>query len=205
MKKIILLALCAAMLLPALASCGIINKVENAVTYPESYSITYEIRTAEGLIHTITKTVDEDGNVYLKSIDDEKLFINVDGSYSLYKKNADGGFSLVDGAKYTAEAVENELSSFSFYAKQATDKFIPTARRTDEVTVAGRAADTYRLGVNLLAVSFRHIYYIDKETGVCLGVDIRNTVFGKSIEANEEVFVCTEYITDNIDSLTNKI
>ena len=205
MKKIVSVALCAVLLIGTLASCGIINKVENAVTYPETYSITYEITTPEGLIHTMTKTVDQNGNVYFKTTGEEQLFLNDNGSYTLYEKNTDGVFAEVEGAKYTREAVENEVALFDQYAKQTTNKFIPTARRAGESTVAGRGADTYKLGVNLLAVSFHHFYYVDQKTGVCLGVDVVNKTFGKETKVNEETFVCIEFLTENIDDLSNKM
>ena len=189
----------------ALTSCGIIDKVENAVVYPETYSITYEITTPEGLIHTMTKTVDKNGNIYFKSIDGENLFINDNGAYVLYKKNSTGSFEAVEGARYTREAVEKELTSFDSYAKQTTNKFIPTARHTGETTIAGRSADTYKIGVNLLAVSFHHLYHVDSETGICLGVEVVNKAFGVETKANEETFVCVEFITENIENLENKI
>lgn len=209
MKKIILIVLSIILTLALVAvsfsSCGIISKVENAVTYPDTYSITYEITTAEGLIHTLTKTVDANGNIYFKNIDSEKLFINNGGAYTVYTKSYDGTFTAVDGAKYTREAVEKELELFASYAKQTTNKFIPTARKTGTKTVAGKTADVYKIGVNLLAVSFFHYYYVDQESGVCLGVEAINTVFGNEEKANEESFVCTEYITSNIENLENKI
>lgn len=205
MKKIISLIITLAIAIIALASCGIIDKVENAVTYPETYSITYEITTVEGLIHIITKTVDENGNVYFKSIDDEKLFLNNDGSYTLYKKNADNAFVEVNGAKYTAEAVEKELELFNYYANQTTDKFIPTARHIGESNVASRSADTYKIGVNLLAVSFHHIYYVDQETGICLGVDVVNKTFGNETKDNEETFVCVSFVIENIEDLAGLV
>ncbi len=189
----------------ALTSCGIIDKVETAVVYPETYSITYEITTPEGLIHTINKTVDENGNVYFKSIDGESLFMKDTGAYVLYTKNSDGSFEAVEGAKYTREAVEKELASFDSYAKQTTNKFIPTARHTGETTIAERSADTYKIGVNLLAVSFHHLYHVDSETGICLGVEVVNKAFGVETKANEETFVCVEFITENIENLETKI
>ena len=187
-----------------LSSCGIIEKVENTVTFPDSYSITYEITTAEGLIHTVTKTVDASGNVYLGSKEGEQLFLNENGTYTLYKRNDGGSFAKVEGAKYTKEAMERELSPFDAYAMQTTNKHIPTARRIGETAVAEREVDTYRLGVNLLAVSFYHVYYVDRATGVCLGVDVVNTVFGNETKDNEETFICTEYKTENIEDLKTK-
>ena len=205
MKKILSLIITLALTTMALASCGMIDKVENVVTYPETYSITYEITTPEGLIHTMTKTVDQNGNVYFKTTGEEQLFLNDNGSYTLYEKNTDGVFAEVEGAKYTREAVENEVALFDQYAKQTTNKFIPTARRAGESTVAGRGADTYKLGVNLLAVSFHHLYHVDSETGICLGVDVVNKTFGNETADNEETFVCVEFITENIENLENKI
>ena len=205
MKKIISLIIILVLTAMAFASCGIINKVENAVIYPDAYSITYEITTAEGLVHTITKTVDTNGNIHFKSIDEEKLYINSNGTYTLYQKNADGEFAAVEGAKYTVDAVEKELALFDSYAKQSTNKFIPTARKSDTTTVAGRNAAVYKIGVNLLAISFHHYYTIDNETGICLGVNVNNKIFGKNTEANEETFICVEFITENIEDLSNKI
>ena len=176
MKKIILIVLSIILTLALVAvsfsSCGIISKVENAVIYPDTYSITYEITTAEGLIHTLTKTVDANGNIYFKSLDGENLFINDNGAYVLYKKNSTGSFEAVEGARYTREAVEKELELFDSYAKQTTNKFIPTARKTGTKSIAGRTADVYKIGVNLLAVSFFHYYYVDQESGICLGVEV---------------------------------
>ena len=209
MKKIIsialILVLVFALTAVSLSSCGIISKVENAVNYPDACSITYEITTPEGLIHTVTKTVDANGNIYFKSIDTEKLFINDGGAYTVYTKDANGSFASVEGAKYTREAVEKELEIFEFYAEQTTNKFIPTARKVDTKEVAGRTADVYKIGVNLLAVSFFHYYYVDQETGVCLGVEAINTVFGNEEKTNEERFICVEYVTENIENLENKI
>ena len=209
MKRIISIALIIILALTLAAvsfsSCGIINKVENAVSYPDAYSITYEITTAKGLIHTLTKTVDANGNIYFKGMDGEKLYINSNGTYTFYEKNDLGVFAAVEGVKYTREAVEKELSLFQSYAKQTTNKFIPTARNTGTKSIAGRTADVYKIGVNLLAVSFFHYYYVDKATGVCLGVEAVNTVFGNETKENEESFVCVEYVIENIENLADKI
>lgn len=66
-------------------------------------------------------------------------------------------------------------------------------------------ADTYKLGVNILAASFYHVYYVDRESGVCLGVEVQNTVFGTATAANEETFICKEFITSGISDLVSKI
>ena len=56
-----------------------------------------------------------------------------------------------------------------------------------------------------IAASFYHIDYVDRESGICLGVEVSNTVFGKASEAKEETFICKEYITSGIENLTSKI
>ena len=68
MKKLVALFTCAIALIATLAfsSCSIMKNLENAVIYPESYSITYEVTTAEGIVKSLTKTVDANGNVYTK-------------------------------------------------------------------------------------------------------------------------------------------
>ncbi|MBQ7344361.1 MAG: hypothetical protein IJW53_06350 [Clostridia bacterium] len=205
MKKIVSLIITLAIAVTALASCGIIDRVESAVVYPDTYSITYEITTVEGLIHTVTKTVDSNGNIYFKSIEDEKLFIKDNDSYTLYEKNADNKFAKTDGARYTKEAVEKELELFDSYVKRTTDKFIPTARRTGETSVVGRTADTYKIGVNLLAVSFHHIYYVDQATGICLGADVVNKTFGNETKDNEETFICVAFDTEMVEDLSSYI
>lgn len=207
MKKIALIVLVAILALTVVgfASCGIIEKVENAVIYPDTYSITYEITTADGLIYTLTKSVDENGNLYFKSIDTEKLFINNAGTYTLYEKNESGDFAAKDGAKYTRKAAEAEISAFDEYSHRSTDQLIPTAAKSGTATVAGRSADVYKIGVNLLAVSFYHVYNIDTETGVCLGISVDNTVFGNAVEADGESFICTEFITESVEDLSLKL
>ena len=92
MKRTVLFLLCAVLAFSALAfsSCGIADRVENAVTYPAAYSLTYEITSAEGVISTVTKTVDANGNVYLKTAETEKLYLNDNGSYTLYERMKTG-------------------------------------------------------------------------------------------------------------------
>lgn len=82
MKKIISILICLllAILTPVLASCNIISQLQDAaVKYPESYSLSYEVTSAEGTIFTVTKTIDENGNVYYRNADKETLYI-LDGS-----------------------------------------------------------------------------------------------------------------------------
>lgn len=206
MKKTRIIAgLLLLLLLPALASCGLIERVETAVKYPDAYSISYERKTADGRILTVTKTVDEDGNLYYKDEQRELLFLADGAAYTLYERNADGAFVAAGDVKYTREAAEKETEGFDALAKKTTDRFIPTAKKTGETTVAGRTADTYRLGVNLLAVSFYHIYSVDRESGVCLGVAVVNTVFGTETEGKEDTFTCVCFETEDIENLVSKI
>ena len=89
MKKLVALFTCAIALIATLAfsSCSIMKNLENAVIYPESYSITYEVTTAEGIVKSLTKTVDANGNVYTNNGENEQLFINQNGTYTLYERN----------------------------------------------------------------------------------------------------------------------
>ena len=57
----------------------------NPVSLPEQYSITYEIESAEGIVRTVQKTKDADGNVYFRSDEEELLFLIDGDNYTLYR------------------------------------------------------------------------------------------------------------------------
>ena len=57
-----LLAACAL----SLCSCNTLSELQNAVRYPDTYTLSYEVTDSEGTVTTVTKTVDANGNVYYK-------------------------------------------------------------------------------------------------------------------------------------------
>lgn len=207
MKRTASIILCAVLALTALmlSSCGVITELINSVNYPDSYSLTYEVTTAEGSIYTLTKTIDKNGNVYIKTEDKEQLYLNDNGKYTLYEKNEDGEFVTTDDQKYTKKSVEEATSAIDQYAKESQNKLMPTAKNAGEGEVAGRTCDVYKLGVGGDNNGAYYYYFVDTETGICLGVEVQQTALGQELDYDGESFVCTELITENVEDLSTKI
>lgn len=209
LKTIILFALVGATLL-LFAGCGIdwpsADEIDNSVTLPEQYSITYEVETPEGVIRTIKKTVDADGNVYFKSGDIEKLFVKDGNLYALYTKDADGNFTALDTSNaYNQSYVDTETAGFMTYAEQSKKQFIPGMESSGEEVRLERTCLVYtiKLGGDNTGISYS--FYVDKDTGICLGFESDKHIAGSDLGADGEVFRCTEFVTENIESLKNLI
>jgi len=204
MKKLRVIALCVVLIvsLLAMSSCGVIRELIGAVEYPDVYSLTYEITQADGTVHTITKTVDEDGNVYLKTADQERLYLKDGKNYTLYEKDENGVFVSSGDEKYTAKAVDEATSAIGDYAEQSKNKLMPTAKKSGEDEISGRSCEIYKLGVGNDDNGAYYYYFVDTETGICLGLEIHQTAMGYEVEGNGETFVCTEFITENVEDLS---
>lgn len=207
MKRIFALILCCILGFSALAlsSCDILSDLENAVTYPESYLLSYEVTNADGTIFTITKIVDGEGNVYYKNADAETVYILEGSGYVKYEKNSDGEFEKTSDTKLTKSAMENETKDICTYAEKSQNKFIPTAKKEADTEKVGRACEVYKLGVGNEENSSYYFYYVDKETGICLGMDVKNTALGESIPYEGERFVCVEFLVDDIHGVADII
>ena len=184
-----------------LSSCGIISKLENAVVYPESYSITYEITSKSGVVTTITKTVDALGNVYVCSSEEEKLFINDNGVYTLYRKSESGIFEEQTTERYTKNKVEELTAEIKTYAEESKKQFMPTAKKENQSEVLSRTCDVYKLGVGTQNNSAFYYYYVDVQTGICLQLEVKHTALGQEVAHNTETYVCVEFITENVQDL----
>ena len=204
MKKIIvcLLAICA---LLSFASCGILSDLNTAVTYPDEYSITYEVVASDGTISTIKKSVDKNGNVFYKDSTHEVIYLLEASSYVKYEKNADGVFVKHSGEKYTKKAVEEATSGIKAYAEESKNKFMPTAKQESDTEMLDRTCEVYKLGVGTENNSSYTYYYVDKETGICLGTETKNTALGNTVAYDGERFMCTEFLVDNIDDISKLI
>ena len=207
MKRVISILVCLVLVASTgiLASCDIISNLQNAVKYPDSYSLTYELTSAEGTISTITKTVDAYGNVYYRNADEETVYIREGAGYIKYEKNGEGDFESTTGVKLTKSAMENETSGICEYAEKSMNKFMPTAKQESNTEMFGRACEVYKLGVGDESNGSYHYYYVDAETGICLGVEVKNTALGNIIAYDGEGFICTEFLVGNIDDISNMI
>ena len=204
MKKIIvcLLTICA---LLSFASCGILSDLNTAVTYPDEYSITYEVVASDGTISTIKKSVDKNGNIFYKDATHEVIYLLEASSYVKYEKNADGVFVKHSGEKYTKKAVEEATSGIKAYAEESKNKFMPTATQESDTEMLDKTCEVFKLGVGTENNSSYTYYYVDKETGICLGTETKNTALGNTVAYDGERFMCTEFLVDNIDDISKLI
>lgn len=204
MKRVFPLIVCFVMIASAfvLSSCDIVSDLSNAVRYPETYSLSYEITTEEGTIFTVTKTVDSDGNVYYRNADEETIYILEGSGYIRYENNNDGRFEKTSGVKLTKSVVETETAGINEYAEKSKDKFIPTASKESDTEKLGRVCEVFKLGVGTEDNSSYTYYYVDKETGICLGIETKNTALGTSLPHNGEGFICVSFELENVQDVS---
>ncbi len=203
MKKIILCLLAACSVLVT-SGCGILSDMNNTVEYPDAYSITYEVTNMDGVVTTLSKTVDKDGNVYVKAADLECLYIKEGNSYQLYEKEENGTFVSSGDERYTRKAVDSATSQIDEYAKESLKQFMPTAKKEGKQEVAGRSCQVYKLGVGGENNSAYYYYFVDEATGICLGVNVRYTALGQEVANSENTFICTNFETENVQPLAEK-
>lgn len=179
------------------------DSVYNLIRLPEQYSITYEIETTEGIIHTVQKTKDADGNIYFRSSEDELLFLADGNDYILYQPDGRGSFSADNrDTLYNTDYVESATEKFMEYAEKSRKQFIPGMETTEEQIVSGRECAVYTVKTGAVNFSVTYQLYVDKETGICLGWEEEKAIGGYKLEADGEVFRCTEFLTEYIPSLT---
>ncbi len=181
---------------------GVAEIINNSVTMPEQYSIAYEVNTADGTIFTVEKVKDGGGNIYYKSKDEELLFL-VDGSnYVQYEKNERNDFVVSDqNITYSADHVVSATDGFMEYVEKSRDKFIPGMKSDGEQEQLGRACLVYSVSVGTSNTAVTYTLAVDKETGICLGWNEGKKVAGNDMGADDETFICTEFMTENIPSL----
>ncbi|MBQ7378713.1 MAG: hypothetical protein IJW70_03420 [Clostridia bacterium] len=201
-KKILVYVLIGAAM-AAFAGCDLpsVSDVENMVTYPEQYSITYEVESKDGSVTEIRKIVDGEGNVYFKSGTTELLYIKDGNQYTEYSKNEDGVFVKFEGSTYVQTYVEQQTKQFTDLAEMSRNQMMPTAKKSGDTQVLGRQCFVYTITVGGEKTGVHYSYYVDKETGICLGYESGMSAAGFDLGADSDVFRCTEFVTENIDSL----
>lgn len=211
-KKMISVLLTGAALL-GLAGCGanfwdndIAQTVESSVTIPEQYSITYEVETAVGEIRTVKKIRDGEGNIYFQSGDEDHLFIRDGDLYALYEKDSTGEY-VARGlqAAYNETYVDSVSAEFLTYAERSKQQFVPGMQESGEEEVLGRPCLVYGVTVGAENTGVTYSFFVDKETGICMGWDESKRVSGQDLGADGEVFSCTEFITKDVSSLKELI
>ena len=66
------------------------------VELPDTYFISYEVSDSAGVVRTVSRARDAEGNIYYQTEDLELLFLMENGSYVRYDR-ADGEFVRQDG------------------------------------------------------------------------------------------------------------
>ena len=144
-----------------------------AVTLPESYSIAYEVTDAEGSIRTVKKTVDAAGNVYFADGEQELLFL----------RQQDGTDLDAEGARHTAQAVDEATAAFADCAERSRQQFMPGMEQGDDQQVLGRSCRTYHVQVGTESTGIRYTLIVDAETGVCMGWQESAETMGHALDA----------------------
>ena len=133
-RKLLFISCMAALVLSVSACAGVqkhaysvAQKVEETVTMPEQYSISYEVQEpGEEMITLVTKACDAEGNIYFSDGQKEILFLNDEGRYRLYEKSPQGNFSeSTSGKLYTDDYVKTETAKFDECANQSEQQTAP--------------------------------------------------------------------------------
>lgn len=185
---------------------NIAKKVNESVTIPDQYSITYEVETPVGKIKTVQKVQDSDGNVFFRSGAEELLFIKDGNLYALYEKDASGQY-VARGmqAAYNAAYVDSVTAEFLNYTDRSKQKFLPGMKENGEQEILGRTCLTYSIAVGTESTGVTYSFYVDKETGICMGWDENKLASGYDLGVDGEVFCCTEFTVEDIPSLKTLI
>ena len=173
---------------------------ENLVTEPEEYSITYEVQEPEdGTITLVTKTCDAEGNIYYSNGERELLFLNEQGRYKLYERSGEDDFTeSAVGKLYTSDYIEGETGEFNECAEQTEKQSAPGFSETDETSIAGRTCRVFENTMGVAGMNVTYVLTVDKETGVCMGWDEVSETGSFDAETSEELFSCTEFITEDV-------
>ena len=178
-----------------------VSDVVDMVTYPEQYSIAYEVESKDGTVTTVQKIVDGEGNVYFKSGTTELLYIKDGNQYTEYVKNASSDFEKNAGNTYVQTYVAQMTKQFSDYAEMSRNQMMPTAKKSGTTEVLGRKCFVYTITVGGDKTGVHYSYYVDSDTGICLGYESGMSAVGFDLGADGDVFRCTEFVTENVVSL----
>lgn len=183
----------------------IAQKVDGSVSFPAQYSIAYEVKTSDGEIRTVKKSVDSEGNIYFCSDSEETLFIKDGKHYALYQKQSGIFTANENSAVYDSIYVDAATSELLTYAERSKQQFLPGMKDNGEKEVLNRTCLVYSVGVGYGDTGITYSVLIDKETGICLGWDETKEIFGNNERADGEIFICTEFITENVPTLKGLI
>ena len=168
--------------------------VYRAIKLPSQYFITYEVSGEDGIVKTVSKAVDDNGNIYYKS-GQEYLFLQEGKNYVLYQRE-DGTFVKQDGDKYQKTYVDELTEDFNKYVEKG--RLTADGSPNGEVSIAGRSCDVYSITISFANFEQGYQYAVDQETNACLELLSEKTISGFKKEG-EESFGCIRFDTGQID------
>ncbi|MBQ8345506.1 MAG: hypothetical protein IJY42_04475 [Clostridia bacterium] len=203
-KKFVRLCLSICLLATLLTGCTLptADGINSTVTLPSVYRITYEVKASDGVIHTVSRAQDANGNLYFRSGVTELLFLKDGNDFVLYEKDENGAFTTKEGIKVDQEYAKEATEEFFTYAEQSKKKYLPGIKETGEATVLNRTCKVFEVSVGIESHRVSYSYYVDTETGVCLGFDSSMILANISLDTNDTVFTCTEFATECADLAT---
>ena len=179
---------------------NIAEKTENTVTMPEQYNITYEVQEPEeDAVTLVSKACDAEGNIYFSNANTELLFLNTEGKYRLFEKDADGSFSeSISGKLYTTDYIKTATTAFTECTEQSKNQYTPGFKETEESSVLNRPCRVFENKIGISGMNTTYILQVDKETGICLGYnEIAETGIFTS-KPSKTVFSCTEFVAGSV-------
>jgi predicted small lipoprotein YifL len=161
----------------------------------KEFHLIYNITTYENG-ETDTSTVEQirtqDGIFWGISNEDGMLLIKNGDSYDMYANTGDGTYEKA-GMQYTKEMVDSLLAGMNAYMMAYT-AYGSEMKKTGETTVAGRDCTEYTFEFSV-PYKYKNTYCIDKETGVCLKINIE--VAGAGQKTGYE-FEATKFVTSSV-------
>lgn len=172
--------------------------VLHKVILPEEYFITYEVYDEDGVVRTVSKAADGEGNIYYQAEDGrEYLFIREGNTYVFYQ-NQNGEFVPNEREKYQLFWLEERMEGFDEYLKKAMLTVDQNTEPSGETEVAGRICDVYTISIRF--VNFEQSYQIavDRETHACLENKSEKNISGFH-ESGDDGFTCIRFDTEAVD------
>lgn len=174
------------------------RKVSMSVAYPEEYFISYEAVSKTGVIYTVSKGVDAVGNIYMKDMGEEVLYILEGSGYIRYVFDKNG-IPVRDGQnKYTGKSVEKMTDHFELFSKHLRTPFMTTADHVADTTLLGRDVAEYEVGITFINFTQKYSFTQDLETGICLSWNSSTAVGNHITSAEEGNFTCVAFETENV-------
>lgn len=163
---------------------------------PEQYFISYEVTGEDGVVETVSKAMDLQGNIYYKK-DGEYLFIRDGNSYVLYQWE-DGAPVEQQDKKYQSSYIEELTKEFDEYVKKANLNTGGITEHTGEGMICDRNCNLYTFTLNVINFEQKYQFAVDQETGVCMEWESEKNISGY-VEHGDGGFRCVRFDTEQED------